>query len=88
VPGFRKVLSRWANRYLSFSAPGDLSTLTGMVRAYDARFLKSLNLKAMDSEINEEIIFKAQMLGHGSWKSPPTWTGACRKRRARAASRA
>ena len=63
VPGFRKVLSRWANRYLSFSAPGDLSTLTGMVRAYDARFLKSLNLKAMDSEINEEIIFKAQMLG-------------------------
>jgi glycosyltransferase involved in cell wall biosynthesis len=63
VPGFRKTLSRWANRYLSFTAPGDLSTLTGMVRAYDARFLKSLNLKALDSEINEEVIFKAQMLG-------------------------
>ncbi|MRR38272.1 glycosyltransferase family 2 protein, partial [bacterium] len=63
VPWFRKTLSRWANRYLCFSAPGELSTLTGMVRAYDAKFLKSLNLKALDSEINEEIIFKAQMLG-------------------------
>ena len=63
VPRFRKALSRWANRYLSFSAPGDLSTLTGMVRAYDARFLKSLNLRSLDSEINEEIIFKAQLLG-------------------------
>lgn len=63
VPWFRKMLSRWANRYLSFAAPGNLSTLTGMVRAYDARFLRTLNLKSMDTEINEEIIFKAQMLG-------------------------
>jgi len=63
VPWMRKTLSRWANRYLSFTAPGDISTLTGMVRAYDARFVKSLDLKAMETEINEEIIFKAQMLG-------------------------
>ncbi len=63
VPWFRKMLSRWANRYLSFAAPGNLSTLTGMVRAYDARFLKTLNLKSLDTEINEEIILKAQMLG-------------------------
>ena len=63
VPWFRKTLSRWANRYLSLAAPGDLSTLTGMVRAYDVRFLKSLDLKSVDSDINEEIIFKAQMLG-------------------------
>ena len=63
VPWLRKTLSRWANRYLSFAAPGKLSTLTGMVRAYDARFLKTLNLKSLDTEINEEIIFKAQMLG-------------------------
>lgn len=63
VPWLRKELSIWANRYLSFTAPGNLSTLTGMVRAYDARFLKSLDMKSMDSDINEEIIFKAQMLG-------------------------
>ncbi|MEW6003332.1 MAG: glycosyltransferase family 2 protein [Nitrospirota bacterium] len=63
VPWLRRILSVWANKYLSFTAPGNLSTLTGMVRAYDAKFLKSLNLKSMDTEINEEIIFKAQLLG-------------------------
>ena len=63
VPWLRKTLSRLANRYLSFAAPGNLSTLTGMVRAYDAQFLKSLNLRSLDSEINEEIIYKAQLLG-------------------------
>lgn len=63
VPWLRKELSIWANRYLSFTAPGKLSTLTGMVRAYDARFLRSLDMKSMDSDINEEIIYKAQMLG-------------------------
>ena len=63
VPWLRKKLSRFANRYLSFAAPGNLSTLTGMVRAYDARFLRTLNLTSLNSEINEEIIFKAQLLG-------------------------
>jgi hypothetical protein len=63
VPWLRRTLSRWANRYLSFSASGGLTTITGMVRAYDGRFLRTLSLKAMDSEINEEIIYKAQMLG-------------------------
>ncbi len=63
VPWLRRTLSIWANKYLSFTASGHLSTLTGMVRAYDAKFIKSLNLKSMDTEINEEIIFKGQMLG-------------------------
>jgi hypothetical protein len=34
-----------------------------MVRVYDAKFLRSINLTSMDAEINEEIIYKAQMLG-------------------------
>jgi glycosyltransferase involved in cell wall biosynthesis len=63
VPWLRKTLSVWANRYLSLTAPGDLSTLTCMVRAYDSRFLRTLDLKAMESDINEEIIFKSQLLG-------------------------
>ena len=62
VPRFRKVLSRWANRILSATAKGRLTTITGMVRAYDARFLRSLNLKTVDAEINPEIIYKAQIL--------------------------
>jgi glycosyltransferase involved in cell wall biosynthesis len=62
IPWLRRTLSKWANRYLSLTAQGNLSTLTGMVRVYDARFLRSLSLKSMETEINEEIIYKAQLL--------------------------
>lgn len=62
VPFVRRVLSRGANWFLSLAAKGELTTLTGMVRAYDGVFLRSLNLKAMDAEINPEIIYKAQLL--------------------------
>ena len=62
VPRMRKIMSRWANRILSATAKGKLTTITGMVRAYDAPFLKSLNLKTVDAEINPEIIYKAQIL--------------------------
>jgi glycosyltransferase involved in cell wall biosynthesis len=62
VPWLRRIMSIWANRFLSLTAKGKLSTLTGMVRAYDRIFLNSLNLKAMDYEINPEIIYKAQLL--------------------------
>jgi glycosyltransferase involved in cell wall biosynthesis len=62
VPRLRKIMSRWANRLLSATAKGKLTTITGMVRAYDAPFLKSLNLKTVDAEINPEIIYKAQIL--------------------------
>lgn len=63
VPWFRKVMSIWANRFLSFTARGKLNTITGMVRAYDTRFLKGLDLKATDVDINHEIIYKAQLMG-------------------------
>lgn len=62
VPWFREKLSRWANKLLSMSAKGHFTTLTGMVRAYDTVFLRKLNLKAWDFEINTEIIYKAQIL--------------------------
>jgi hypothetical protein len=44
------------------TAKGKLTTITGMVRVYDGPFLRSLNLKAMDAEINPEIIYKSQIL--------------------------
>jgi glycosyltransferase involved in cell wall biosynthesis len=62
VPTLRRILSVWANRFLSFTAKGNLSTLTGMVRAYDANFLRSVNLKSMGMEINPEIVHKAMLL--------------------------
>jgi glycosyltransferase involved in cell wall biosynthesis len=62
VPAMRLAASRSANRLLSMMAKGDLTTVTGMVRAYDAVFLRRLDLKAMDVEINAEIIYKAQLM--------------------------
>ncbi len=79
VPAFRRWVSRVANRFLSFSVKGDLSTLTSMVRAYDRKFVASLNLKAMDIEVNTEILYKARILrasveeipGHLRWGGHP-----------------
>ena len=67
VPWIRKLLSRWANRFLALTArgvnpAGNISTLTGMVRAYDARFIRSLNLKSTGMEINTEILYKGMIL--------------------------
>jgi len=67
VPWLRKMFSRWANRYLSLTVTkdnlaGKLFTLTGMVRAYDGKFLARLNLRAMNVDINTEILYKAMIL--------------------------
>jgi glycosyltransferase involved in cell wall biosynthesis len=63
IPFLRRILSRSANRFLAVTAGGRLSTLTGMVRAYDRRFLSTLNLKSMGTDINTEILYKADLLG-------------------------
>jgi glycosyltransferase involved in cell wall biosynthesis len=75
VPWARRVLSRYANRFLASTAKANLSTLTSMVRAYDGKFLRSLNLRATGMEINPEVIYKARLLhvpieeipGHLDW---------------------
>ena len=82
VPWLRKNLSVWANRFLSVSAEGHLSTLTSMVRAYDARFLRSLSLRSMGMDIMPEVIYKGMILGarieeipaHLDWSSLKTST--------------
>lgn len=62
VPWLRRTLSLWANRFLSLVAKSNLSTLTGMVRAYDGRFVRALDLKSMGMEINSETLYKAMVL--------------------------
>jgi glycosyltransferase involved in cell wall biosynthesis len=62
VPWLRRALSIWANRFLAITARGNLSTLTSMVRAYDGKFLRSLNLRSSGMEINPEVIYKAKLL--------------------------
>jgi hypothetical protein len=62
VPPMLERRSRIANRILSTAALEELKTLTGMVRAYDGPFVRGLSLKAVDVDINTEILYKTQLL--------------------------
>lgn len=62
VPVLRKILSKWVNKFMQMSSQEKFHTFTGMVRAYRASFIKSVNLKTRDYEINPEIIYKAMIL--------------------------
>ena len=70
IPGRRLFVSKAANRFLSLMSKSSVRTVTGLVRAYDRRFLDSLNLKAMDNEINAEIIYKSEIMRAGIIEIP------------------
>lgn len=76
IPWMRLLVSKAANRFLSLASKSSVKTVTGLVRAYDRRFLDSLNLKTMDNEINAEIIYKAEILRAGIIEIPAhlDWT--------------
>ena len=62
VPRKRAILSKWANSILRRLSLHHISTVTGMVRAYDAAFIENVSLKSADNQINAEIIYKATLL--------------------------
>ncbi|HYM92704.1 MAG TPA: glycosyltransferase family 2 protein [Chitinophagaceae bacterium] len=62
VPFLRRIMSRWVNRFMRMAAQDKYHTYTGMVRAYRSSFIRSLNLKTKDYEVNPEIIYKAMIL--------------------------
>ena len=63
VPWLRRWMSAWANRFLSIATGGAVATLTGMVRAYDARALRGLRVNTDGMEVNHELIFAALRQG-------------------------
>lgn len=62
VPWLRRTLSIWANRFLSLFAPGKLSTLTCMVRAYEGAFIRDLVLRSTGMEIMPEMVYKTMIM--------------------------
>jgi glycosyltransferase involved in cell wall biosynthesis len=62
VPFSRILMSRWVNWLMSLSSQEKFKTFTCMVRAYRGEFIRSLNLKTKDYEINPEIMYKAMIL--------------------------
>jgi len=76
VPFGREMMSKWVNRFMRVAAQEKYHTFTGMVRAYRASFIKNVNLKTKDYEINPEIIYKAMILRARIVEIPATldWT--------------
>lgn len=62
IPFMRLQFSVWANRFLSLVTPGKISTVTGMVRAYDGKFLRGIPIKSIGMEVNPELLYKTNML--------------------------
>ena len=62
VPFLRKLMSKAVNRFMRMASQEKFHTYTGMVRAYSSTFIRSLNLKTKDYEINPEIMYKAMIL--------------------------
>lgn len=62
VPFSRKILTIWANKFLSLTSLHGLSAITCAVRAYRADVVQLLPLNSNGMEINLEIILKAQMM--------------------------
>jgi dolichol-phosphate mannosyltransferase len=62
VPFLRLIMSRLVNRFMRLAAQDKFHTYTSMVRGYRAAFLKNLNLKTQDFEINPEILYKSMIL--------------------------
>lgn len=62
VPGVRRFMSVWANRFLSMFSHGNLSTLTCMVRAHDGRFIRALSLRATGMEVMPETVYKSMIM--------------------------
>lgn len=62
VPFSRRVLSLWVNKFMRMAAQDKYYTFTGMVRAYRRDFIRTLNLKTKDYEINPEIMYKGMIL--------------------------
>ena len=62
IPWNRAQMSKQINRVLAAASQYDVKTVTGMVRAYDANFIRGISLKSMGPEINTEILYKAQIM--------------------------
>ncbi len=80
VPFRRLLPSRVANVLLAAASNAHVSTITGMVRAYDTRLLRSLNVRAMGMDVNSEILRQAQILRARIVEIPAhlDWSGAGR----------
>jgi len=77
VPRHIERRSRMANAFLARISGSSVSTLTGMVRAYNGPFVRALALKSVDDVINVEALYKTGVLRGRIVEVPATldWSG-------------
>jgi glycosyltransferase involved in cell wall biosynthesis len=59
VPFIRLFISRIANKFVGYSMPENLSTVTSVLRAYRREVLDSMELESNGTDLNLEILSKA-----------------------------
>lgn len=62
IPAGRRYMSLILNKFMRIAAQDKYHTYTSMVRAYRSSYIKHLNLKTRDYEINPEILYKSMIL--------------------------
>lgn len=63
IPFFRLIISKIANKFIGYSMTENLSTVTGVLRAYRREVLESMELESNGTKINLEILSKAIATG-------------------------
>ena len=63
IPFLRLFISKIANKFIGYSMTENLSTVTGVLRAYRREVLESMELESNGTKINLEILSKAIATG-------------------------
>ncbi|MDP3066367.1 MAG: glycosyltransferase family 2 protein [Methanobacteriaceae archaeon] len=75
IPFLRLFVSKMANRIVGYAMSDNISTVTGILRAYRKEVLDSIELESTGTEINPEILSKSIALGFKIKEIPVTLKG-------------
>ncbi|MGB9978582.1 glycosyltransferase [Methanobacterium sp.] len=75
IPKLRLFISKMANKIVGYAMANNVSTVTGVFRAYRMEVLDSIELDSNGTEINPEILSKANAIGFGIKEVPVTLGG-------------
>jgi len=75
IPYLRLFISKMANKIVGYAMANNVSTVTGVFRAYRREVLDSIELDSNGTEINPEILSKANAIGFSIKEVPVTLGG-------------
>lgn len=75
IPALRLFISKTANKIVGYAMTDNISTVTGVLRAYRKEVLDSVELESNGTEINPEILAKAKAVGFSIKEIPVTLKG-------------